>query len=42
MSEGEIMVPGLEGHDVTATYAGLRPATEFRDFILRKVAEARF
>jgi glycerol-3-phosphate dehydrogenase len=40
MSEGEIMVPGLEGHAVTATYAGLRPATEFRDFILRADGEA--
>ena len=35
MSEGEIMVPGLEGQTVTAAYAGLRPATEFRDFVLR-------
>lgn len=35
MAEGEIMVPGLAGQTVTATFAGLRPATEFRDFILR-------
>ncbi|MBL8592561.1 MAG: NAD(P)/FAD-dependent oxidoreductase [Devosia sp.] len=40
MAEGEIMVPGLAGQTITATFAGLRPATEFRDFILRTDAEA--
>lgn len=29
---GEEILPGLKGHEVTAIYAGLRPATEFKDY----------
>jgi glycerol-3-phosphate dehydrogenase len=32
---GEIL-PGLEQHMVTASYAGLRPASEFKDFQIRR------
>ncbi len=32
MAAGEEMLPGLEGMPVTATYAGLRPATQFQDY----------
>ncbi len=29
---GQRMLPGLAAHTVTATYAGLRPATQFKDY----------
>ena len=29
---GEEILPALTGHEVTAVYAGLRPATEFKDY----------
>lgn len=29
---GSAMLPGLAGHAITATYAGLRPATGFKDY----------
>jgi len=29
---GTVMLPALSGHSVTATYAGLRPATQFKDY----------
>ena len=32
MAAGEAIVPALKGMPVTATYAGLRPATEFKDY----------
>lgn len=32
---GEEIVPELERHDITAIYAGLRPATEFKDYQIR-------
>ena len=32
MRRGEEILPGLKGMEVTATYAGLRPATEFKDY----------
>ena len=32
MAAGEAIVPTLKGMPVTATYAGLRPATEFKDY----------
>jgi glycerol-3-phosphate dehydrogenase len=34
-AEGTQIVPALAGHTVTATYAGLRPATEHRDYVLK-------
>ena len=32
--QGERMLPGLSSHSVTALYAGLRPATEFKDYCI--------
>lgn len=32
IATGTEMLPGLAGHAVTATYAGLRPATQFKDY----------
>lgn len=32
---GEEIIPALGGEDVTAIYAGLRPATEFKDYQIR-------
>ncbi|AZV78690.1 FAD/NAD(P)-binding oxidoreductase [Parasedimentitalea marina] len=32
IATGIEMLPGLAGHSVTATYAGLRPATQFKDY----------
>lgn len=32
IATGTEMLPGLTGHAVTATYAGLRPATQFKDY----------
>lgn len=32
---GEEILPDLRDHDVTAVYAGLRPATEFKDYQIR-------
>jgi glycerol-3-phosphate dehydrogenase len=34
-ARGEEILPALKGHDVTAVYAGLRPATEFKDYCIR-------
>ncbi len=34
MAEGVAMLPELADHTVTATFAGLRPATEDRDYVL--------
>ena len=33
------IVPGLAKHPVTATYAGLRPATQFKDYQIEALAE---
>lgn len=32
---GEEIVPALKRHDVTAIYAGLRPATEFKEYCIK-------
>jgi glycerol-3-phosphate dehydrogenase len=40
MAEGTIMLPALAGQTVTATFAGLRPATEHRDYVLKVDGEA--
>ncbi len=32
---GEEILPGLKGQEVSALYAGLRPATEFKDYCIR-------
>lgn len=42
MAEGEAMLPALADQAITATYAGLRPATEHRDYQLRVDAPSRF
>lgn len=34
MREGERILPGLEAQAVTATYAGLRPATDSKDYLI--------
>jgi glycerol-3-phosphate dehydrogenase len=34
IAEGEAMLPALTGQAITATFAGLRPATEHRDYVL--------
>ena len=34
MAEGEAILPVLAGQEVTAAFAGLRPATEHRDYQL--------
>jgi glycerol-3-phosphate dehydrogenase len=39
IEQGERMVPGLAAHAITATYAGLRPATEFKDYQIEASAE---
>ena len=39
---GEQMIPALAGERVTASYAGLRPATEYRDFQISTVPEKRW
>ncbi len=35
---GETMLPNLPQHAITATYAGLRPATEFKDYQIKAEA----
>lgn len=42
MHEGEAMLPALAGQEVTATFAGLRPATEHRDYQLAVDGVRRF
>ena len=42
LSDGARIVPGLVGHEVTATFAGLRAATEHRDYQLRVHPEQRY
>jgi glycerol-3-phosphate dehydrogenase len=34
-AKGEEILPALRGHEVTAAYAGLRPATEHKDYRIR-------
>lgn len=36
------IVPGLAHHPVTATYAGLRPATQFKDYRIEAIAERQW
>jgi glycerol-3-phosphate dehydrogenase len=42
MSAGERIIPRLVRHEVTATYVGLRAATEHRDYQLRADPERRY
>jgi len=39
---GEAMLPALAKHDVTALYAGLRPATEFSDYQIEAIPGQRW
>jgi glycerol-3-phosphate dehydrogenase len=42
MKAGEAIIPALVGQEVTATYVGLRAATEHRDYQLRAHPEQRY
>ncbi|HSD25478.1 MAG TPA: NAD(P)/FAD-dependent oxidoreductase [Solirubrobacterales bacterium] len=42
MEAGGRIIPGLVGHEVTATYVGLRAATEHRDYQLRAHPDERY
>jgi glycerol-3-phosphate dehydrogenase len=39
IARGERILPGLAGTTVTALYAGLRPATQFKDYQIEAVAQ---
>jgi glycerol-3-phosphate dehydrogenase len=39
---GREILPGLEAHAITATYAGIRPATEHKDYQIRCYPERRY
>lgn len=38
IAAGRRILPGLVGHEITAAYAGLRPATEFKDYVIEALA----
>lgn len=40
--QGARMIPALAAEPVTATYAGLRPATQFKDYQIEALAEQRW
>ncbi len=35
IKQGEFILPNLNAHSVTATYAGIRPATQFKDYQIK-------
>lgn len=39
LARGAEIVPALADHTVTAVYAGLRPATQFKDYVIEVLAE---
>lgn len=41
-TRGEEILPGLKDHEVTAIYAGLRPATEVKDYCIRHHSDQRY
>ena len=41
-ARGEEILPALQDHDITAIYAGLRPATEFKDYQIRLHDEGHY
>jgi glycerol-3-phosphate dehydrogenase len=41
-ARGEEILPALKGEEITAVYAGLRPATEFKDYQIRVHAEGAY
>jgi glycerol-3-phosphate dehydrogenase len=42
MAQGRRLIPALDRHAVTATYAGLRPATQFKDYQIEAVPTRRW
>jgi glycerol-3-phosphate dehydrogenase len=42
IARGRQMLPGLADHQVTAVYAGLRPATEFKDYQIEALSDRRW
>jgi glycerol-3-phosphate dehydrogenase len=42
MATAQRIIPALAGHAVTATYAGLRPATQFRDYQIEALPRRRW
>ncbi|MCP3868735.1 MAG: NAD(P)/FAD-dependent oxidoreductase [Gammaproteobacteria bacterium] len=40
--QGESIVPALAGQPITATFAGIRPATEFKDYCIRTYKEKHY
>jgi glycerol-3-phosphate dehydrogenase len=42
IDRGRQMLPGLADHPVTAVYAGLRPATEFKDYQIAALGDRRW
>ena len=41
-ARGEEILPALKGEEITAVYAGLRPATEFKEYQIRVHAEGSY
>jgi glycerol-3-phosphate dehydrogenase len=42
IEQGRRILPGLAGHAVTATYAGIRPATEHKDYQIKWYPERNY
>ena len=42
LRRGREILPALEAHAITATYAGIRPATEHKDYQIRSYPERRY
>ena len=42
IERGVEILPGLRGHGVTATYAGLRPATEHKDYQVKRYPDRHY
>jgi glycerol-3-phosphate dehydrogenase len=42
LAQGHRMIPALADEPITATYAGLRPATQFKDYQIEAVHERRW
>ncbi len=42
MVTGQRLLPGLSAHPVTAVYAGLRPATQFKDYQIEALPDRRW
>jgi glycerol-3-phosphate dehydrogenase len=42
VERGQFLLPGLGDYPITATYAGLRPATQFKDYQIEAVRDRRW